>query len=629
MSQLTLLSTPQAIASPTHPMAKESADFLPKSAGRKQELFPFQTKMVRETYDLIRANEKRILWVAAPSAGKTRISGQVMIDATQRAKKPMRCAFVVEMDVLGQQTLETYEKLGLHATLYKADKKFDMSAQVVVISSQTLEQRVKKGQSVTELLGNFGLILGDEIHTLSQRVGWRLLNEAYAPSSTIFIGMTGTPWLEGDRSLYHHFDRMVCAPQPPELVKLGRLVIVRGFPPQDELFEDSALKWNAKDNDFDLAAQEDASISDQKLQLVLQEYQKQGEGRTAIAYCSGIRHAKLLTRTFLAAGVASEYQTGDTHPTERKAQHARMESGETKVLFSIGTCTKGYDAPFVSCIILARAIGKKNPYHQMSCRGNRAHTYPDGAAKIDCLLIDLGGNIRRFGHYPTDHQDYSAALMPPKRKQEATDDYYKTCPECGMEKILSFAKLCPGCGYEFGKGKDEEETLFNLADFQLKEFFTPLGSQQVQFVRSHKARYFAENINPDNVAKEFAAEFGFQPPLDWHLWAVFGRRSSKEQRARYHAYLQGFAPHQYWIDRHMRLEFGGEVKIPEFLAKWKDKWWDILGVDKTATMEQVKAAYLIGAKHWHPDVCSDLKHGTEQMQMLNVAYEEAKKLLCV
>jgi len=629
MSQLTLLPTPQAIAIPRPPMAKESADFLPKSAGRKQELFSFQSKMVRETYDLIRANEKRILWVAAPSAGKTRISGQVMIDATQRAKKPMRCAFVVEMDVLGQQTLETYEKLGLNATLYKADKKFDMSAQVVVISAQTLEQRVKKGQSVTELLGNFGLILGDEIHTLAQRAGWRLLNEAYAPSSTIFIGMTGTPWLEGDRSLYHHFDRMVCAPQPPELVKLGRLVIVRGFSP-DDIFAATDLKWSAKDGDFDLTAQEDAAIDDQKLKLVVEKYLERGEGRTAIAYCSGILHAKLLTRAFLAAGVAAEYQIGSTHPTERKAQHARMESGETKVLCSIGTCTKGYDAPFVSCIILARAVGNKNLYHQMACRGNRAHAYPDGNIKGDCLLIDLGGNCDRFGHLPTDYQDYSAALMPPKRKQEKTDDYYKSCPECGMEKILPFAKLCPNCGYEFGKGKDEEETLFNLADFQLKEYFTPLGSQQVQFVRSHKARYFAENINPDNVANEFAAEFGFQPPLDWHLWAVFGRRSSKEQKARYHTYLQGFAPHDYWLDRHMRLEFGGEAKkIPEFLAKWRDKWWDILGIDKTATMEQVKLAYLAGAKHWHPDVCSDLKHGTEQMQMLNVAYEEAKKLLCV
>lgn len=83
---------------------------------------------------------------------------------------------------------------------------------------------VKKGQSASEILGNFRLIIGDEIHTLSQRAGWRLLNEAYEPGSTIFLGFTGTPWSEGDRSLYHWFDKMVCAPQPPELVKMGELL---------------------------------------------------------------------------------------------------------------------------------------------------------------------------------------------------------------------------------------------------------------------------------------------------------------------------------------------------------------------------------------------------------------------
>lgn len=116
MSQLTLLPTTNAIAIPTHPVAKGAADFLPKSAGKKQELFPFQTKMVHETYDLIRANWKRILWVAAPSAGKTYTFIQVAEDATRRAKKPLRVAFVVEMDVLAHQTFSAAKKMGLNVS---------------------------------------------------------------------------------------------------------------------------------------------------------------------------------------------------------------------------------------------------------------------------------------------------------------------------------------------------------------------------------------------------------------------------------------------------------------------------------------------------------------------------------
>jgi superfamily II DNA or RNA helicase len=616
MSQISLFEKP-AITIPHAPKVA-AVPFVPKAAGKKQGLFPFQSKMVHETYDLIRVNEKRILWIAAPSAGKTRISGQVMIDATQRAKKPLRTAFVVEMDVLAQQTLDTYNGLGLNATIFKAGRKYDPDADVVVISSQTLEQRAKT-QGVAELLGQFGLILGDEIHTLSQRQGWKLLNDAYSASSTVFIGMTGSPWNTGDRSLYHWFDKMVCAPQPPELVKMGRLVIVRGFSP-DDMFESKDLKW--KDGDYDLGAQQDTAIEDKKLQLVLEKYKERGEGRAAIAYCSGIKHAKMLTRVFNADGIAAEFQIGSTPSAERKAQHARLESGETKVLFSIGTCTKGYDAPFVSCIILARAVGNVNLYHQMACRGNRAHTYPDGTIKNDCLLIDLGGNCDRFGHLPTDYQDYSAALMPPKQKQEP-EEFYKICPECKHEKISMFAQICPACGYEFGKDKDDDQPeLFDIASFQLKEFFTPLGSQQIQFVRSRKRQYFVEKINPDNVAKEFAKEFGFIPPTEWHLWAVSGRRAGKADRKKYFEYLKLFAPHDQWIHIHMKFEFGDAKEIPKFLANWKEQWWEVLGVDRTASREQVKAAYINAMKKWHPDVCDDQTNAKIQAQILNNAWEK-------
>jgi superfamily II DNA or RNA helicase len=623
MSQLELLQ-PTPVPIPT----TIAAPFLPKTAGRKQELFPFQVKMVRQTYDLIRANQTRILWVAAPSAGKTRISGQVMIDATQRAAKPLRTAFVVEMDVLAQQTVDTYKSLGLDVAIFKAGKKFRRNAQVVVISSQTLEQRAKKEESIQDLLGNFGLILGDEIHTLSQRGGWKLLNEAYRNSSTVFIGMTGTPWNgNGDRSLSYWFDVMVSAPQPPELVKMGRLVLVRGFSP-DNMFDASELKWSASEGDYDIAAQQDAAIEDQKLRLVLEKYRERGEGRTAIAYCSGILHAKLLTKLFNENGIPSEFQIGSTPATERKAQHGRMEQGETKVLFSVGTCTKGYDAPFVSCIILARAIGNKNLYHQMACRGNRAYTYADGIAKQDCLLIDLGGNCERFGHLPTDYQDYAEALMPPKAKRE-TETEYKACPECGQEKISMFSKLCPNCGYEFGRKDDKDEpTLFDISAFQLKEYFTPLGTQQVQFLRTQKNRCFHENLNPDIAAAEFNAHFGFQPPPDWHLWAVFGKNATKANRARYHEYLSTFAPHDYWLNLYMRLEFGGECKVPNFLATWKTNWWEVLGVDKQChDASMIKRCYLSLAKQWHPDICADKDNAKIQMQILNDAYMKAKSVI--
>ncbi|MGL5061376.1 MAG: DEAD/DEAH box helicase family protein [Microcoleus sp.] len=612
-------------------------EVIPTAAGRSHGLFPFQSQMVRRTYDLIRANQTRILWIAAPSAGKTRISGQVMLDATQRAKKPIRTAFVVEMDVLAQQTLDTYLGLGLNATLYKADADYNPDADVVVISSQTLEQRAKRGKTVQELVGSFGLVLGDEIHTLSQRRGWALLNDAYKNTSTVFIGMTGTPWNQPKKALCNWFDVQVEAPQPPELVKMGRLVIVRGMRFSDNLFDVSELKW--RDGDYGLKEQEEQAFTDNKLQLVFDNYQRDGQGRTFIAYCTGIKHAKALAEFFTTNGIPCDYQIGET-PTKRKRktdgdrltreeQHAQLKSGELRGLFTVGTCTKGYDAPFVSCIILARAIGNKNLYHQTSCRGNRAHTYPDGSVKQDCILIDLGGNCERFGHLPTDYQDYWKALQRPGQTNKwDAEDNYKSCYHCGQDRILKFAKVCPSCGHEFGGVVEEQNrTLFDLSAFVLEEYFGALGQEQVQFLRSRKVQYFQEGKHPDTAVTDFAAKFGHLPPVEWHQYAVFGKRSSREQKARFMEYLKPFSPHDFWLQRQMQLEFGGAGStFAKFLAKWNTHWWDVLGVAADCRdMAIVKRQYVALMKEWHPDVCEDQTNAKVKTQILNKAYEEAKQ----
>lgn len=49
------------------------------------------------------------------------------------------------------------------------------------------------------------------------------------------------------------------------------------------------------------------------------------------------------------------------------------------------------------------------------------------------------------------------------------------------------------------------------------------------------------------------------------------------------------------------------------------KWWDILNVPRNATAAQIKAAYLEGAKRFHPDAGGD----ADVMAQINRAYEEA------
>lgn len=55
-------------------------------------------------------------------------------------------------------------------------------------------------------------------------------------------------------------------------------------------------------------------------------------------------------------------------------------------------------------------------------------------------------------------------------------------------------------------------------------------------------------------------------------------------------------------------------------------WWEVLGVDKSASKEEVQKAYKKLAKKYHPDI-SEEKDATEKMAVINRAYDEYDKYM--
>lgn len=51
------------------------------------------------------------------------------------------------------------------------------------------------------------------------------------------------------------------------------------------------------------------------------------------------------------------------------------------------------------------------------------------------------------------------------------------------------------------------------------------------------------------------------------------------------------------------------------------KWWDVLGVPRTAKLEQIRAAWIDGARRFHPDVGGD----PEVMAQINRAWDDAQR----
>ena len=73
-------------------------------------LRPYQKRVIKETYDLIRQGVKSILLFAPTGAGKTLIASQIIAHAVGRDRS---CMFVVHRDNLIAQTYDKFQKFGL------------------------------------------------------------------------------------------------------------------------------------------------------------------------------------------------------------------------------------------------------------------------------------------------------------------------------------------------------------------------------------------------------------------------------------------------------------------------------------------------------------------------------------
>ena len=89
----------------------------------------------------------------------------------------------------------------------------------------------------------------------------------------------------------------------------------------------------------------------------------------------------------------SAYISGDMTKKERESVINGFREGRIRTVFNVGVLSTGFDYPLIDMIILAFSTFSVAKYYQILGRGVRIH--PD---KKDCLVIDLGGNVARFGH---------------------------------------------------------------------------------------------------------------------------------------------------------------------------------------------------------------------------------------
>lgn len=585
--------------------------------------FPFQRRMVEEFLQAIRSGDRHIIMCAGTGAGKTFMSAMIIHYLVQ--SESLRCVFLVDLNCLIDQAIAEFRQLGIKAVPYQGSSSRSSHsrlqlqfANVIVASVQTLESRRKK-QNLREILGDVGLVVADECHTTAFSKAYEALRETYN-LGTVFLGLSATIKTQslGDRYLGRLFHKIIRSPSMEEMIKLGRCVPARMFSPSG-ILNPATLHIDERTADYDLGEQQEQIKA--KYPDIVRSWIEYGEGRSTTAYCPTIESAQGLVDEFLKQGIRAELQTGSTPmgvhgPKEhvegvvtRASQNYRLDTGITKVVCSVGTQVKGWNLKSLGCIMLVRSTKSLSLFLQIVGRGGRAckNPYWSDSEKLNYLLLDFGGNLERF--HPISPNDFGS--------RDGDYDIEERSPARETTKERSLNEK---------PAQDEPEDDQEEEGLELYEWFDKTAVKQIAFLRKLKKQAFEQGTSPETAEKAYLKEYGFLPFREWHLGAVFGPFPTKKNRVDYLEYLKKFAPHDYWLQTRMNLEFGNGKTTSSRTIKEKAPWHRTLGVSPKTTLAIAHRAYQKLAKRWHPDL-NKSPEAKAAMQVLNKAWEEAQRTL--
>lgn len=255
---------------------------------------------------------------------------------------------------------------------------------------------------------DFERVVVDECHLLNSRGG--MYEEFLTGLGVPVVGTTATPYRM--RSYADHATgeqivecRILTRTRPRVFGSIAHMTQIGDLARQgfwcpltyqiDHDYDPALIAGNSTGMDFDEASLQQYN---QALRLV----QKTVD---AVRSC-GARHILVFTRfraesaqvvdLLTAAGVSCAEVSAETPGRERKRILPAFREGLIRCVVNVGVLTTGFDFPALDCVVLARPTRSVGLYYQMTGRGVRIYVGKEG-----CLLVDLCGNVKRFGRVET------------------------------------------------------------------------------------------------------------------------------------------------------------------------------------------------------------------------------------
>jgi DNA repair protein RadD len=388
----------------------------------------YQKKAVAEIQ-----NRLNPLLVAPTGSGKTMILAEII----RRAPNEM-VLFLAHRRELIFQARDELKGLGISAGIIMAGVKPDPMCRVQIVSVQTVFARCIRRD---EDLPPARTVIVDEAHHIRARTYQAIL--ARFPEAKI-IGATATPVRADGRGLGGAFDSIVETPQIPELIRQGFLVGTKVYAPADSQPNLVGVS-TASTGDYVLSQLEARMDTERLVGDVVTHWFRHAERRPTVVFAAGVDHSIHLRDEFIKAGVRAEHIDGNTPKDQRDEILQRLYRGDLELICNFGVLTEGWNAPAVSCLVLARPTKSMGLYRQMVGRVLRTSPGKDHA-----LILDHAAATIRHGFVEDEvawslDSDRKAVNLTAAALGGKPSDRLVECIKC--QALRTAGKACDHCGY--------------------------------------------------------------------------------------------------------------------------------------------------------------------------------------
>ena len=316
--------------------------------------------------------------VMATGTGKTETFLSVLAEerAQGRFKKALIVAHRKELvEQPASRAIRNWSHALPHPGIVMAGRD-DVASELICATVQTLQSPARLSRLL--LHGEISHVVIDECHHAGAE-GYTSLLDAIAEMypNVKALGVTATPAAEP-----FPFDEIVYRVSIRKAVReLRCLVEPVGFAVHVPINLSSIKVRNGDFNESELS---DAVESAHLEKIIYETWKERAADRPTMCFATSVALAERYYEYFTAKGVRAGFASGNTDKDVRSGIIERFNRGEIQVLFNCNVWTEGFDAPRISCVLMARPTLSNTFYKQAVGRGLRLF---DG--KSDCLIIDF------------------------------------------------------------------------------------------------------------------------------------------------------------------------------------------------------------------------------------------------